>query len=85
MIYYYDLYDELYLYEAYKSMVVDFGLYFREFISSSQKRQITFYENFSWLVLKWVIRKDSIKEKKRKKELKLIFKKLNRLAPKKIH
>ena len=80
-----DLYDELYLYEAYKSMVVDFGLYFREFISSSQKRQITFYENFSWLVLKWVIRKDSIKEKKRKKELKLIFKKLNRLAPKKIH
>ena len=67
------------------SNAIRHGLYFREFISSSQKRQVTFYENFSWLVLKWVIRKDSIKEKNRKKELKLIFKKLNRLAPKKIH
>ncbi|WP_296052516.1 DUF4760 domain-containing protein [uncultured Alteromonas sp.] len=80
-----DLYDELYLYEAYKSMVIDFGLYFREFISSSQMRQVTFYENFSWLVLKWLIRRDSIKEKTRKAELKIIFNKLNNIAPKKVH
>ncbi|QJR82269.1 DUF4760 domain-containing protein [Alteromonas pelagimontana] len=80
-----DLYDELYLYEAYKSMVIDFGFYFREFIISSQKRQVTFYENFSWLVLKWVIRRDSIKEKERKAELSRIFKKLNKLAQKNIH
>lgn len=80
-----DLYDELYLFESHKSMVIAFGIDFRDFIDECQKRQASFYENFSWLVLKWTIRRDSFQEKGRKKELKRIFSLLSKVASNKIH
>lgn len=75
------IYDEQFLYEAHKSMAIYFGMYFREFIAEAQKLQPTYYENFSWLVLKWTIRRDSFTEKKRRKEIKRIFKLLDKAAP----
>jgi hypothetical protein len=80
-----DLYDELYLFESHKSMVVAFGIDFREFIDECQKRQASFYENFSWLVLKWTIRRDSFQEKERKRKLKKIFLSLSQVASNKTH
>ncbi|GEA06420.1 hypothetical protein KUL42_11810 [Alteromonas sp. KUL42] len=80
-----NLYDELYLFEAHKSMVIAFGIDFREFIDECQKRQPSFYENFSWLALNWTIRRDSFQEANRKKQLKKIFKMLNKVALHKIH
>lgn len=79
------LYDELYLYEAHKSMVIALSMYFREFIKEAQQRQPSFYENFSWLALKWVIRRDSHSDKTRKTKLRQILAELDKIASHKIH
>ncbi len=73
------IYDEKYLYEAHKSMVLHFGVILREYVNEKQKEQISFFENFSWLVLKWSIRRDSFEEKITKKKLKKIFKELSKI------
>jgi hypothetical protein len=73
------IYDEKYLYEAHKSMVLHFGVILREFVNEKQKEQISFFENFSWLVLKWTIRRDSFEAKATKVQLKRVFRDLNRV------
>jgi hypothetical protein len=71
------IYDEQYLYEAHKSMVLHLGVYLRGFINEKQREQASFYENFSWLVLNWTIRRDGFEELATKNELKRIFMELN--------
>lgn len=73
------IYDERYLYEAHKTMVIHLGIYLRGYIVMKQKEQISFYENFIWLVVNWTIRKDSFEEAASREELKRIFKALNRV------
>lgn len=79
-----NLYDEQFLYEAHKSMVIHFGVYFREFIDESQKYQVTFYQNLNWLILHWSIRRDSFAEKETKKALKKVFNELSSIKSGKI-
>ncbi|MFT5164267.1 MAG: hypothetical protein ACI9FJ_002868, partial [Alteromonadaceae bacterium] len=73
------VYDELYLYQAHRSMVLHFGVYLRGYIKAKQAERESFLVNFSWLVLKWTIRRDSFEEAITKKELKAVFKALNRV------
>lgn len=87
----YGLYDEAYLYKTYKSMVLDLGIQFRNFIHETQEDRDNpdIYKYFSTLVLIWTIRRGSFSSKQTKNELKLIYKQLRTIEagklPKKRH
>ena len=68
-----NIYDEIYLYKSYKSMVLHIGLLLRGYIDEKQKTNISFFENFNWLVLHWTIRRDSFEEAETKRQLKRVF------------
>jgi hypothetical protein len=86
-----NLYDEYHLYQSYKSMVIQIGIQFRDFIHEVQelRNNPDIYNNFTWLTLHWTIRRDDFVNEQRGKELKLIYKQLNTIEagklPKKKH
>ncbi|NRD73272.1 DUF4760 domain-containing protein [Shewanella sp. VB17] len=79
-----DIYDEIYLYNSHKSTVLYIGLMLRSYINAKQKVNVSFFESFNWLVLKWAIRRDSFEEKETKKQLKKVFKDLSNIKSGKI-
>ncbi|MDN3485906.1 DUF4760 domain-containing protein [Pseudoalteromonas sp. APC 3224] len=78
------LYDEAFLYSSHKSSVIDLSLHLRPFIRERQKKNISLYSDFSLLALKWTIERDSFESLQTKKELKRIFKQLDRVKSGKI-
>lgn len=79
-----DIYDEIYLYKSHKSTVLYIGLMLRGYVRAKQEVNVSFFENFNWLVLKWAIRRDSFEEKDTKKQLKKVFKDLSKVKSGKI-
>ncbi len=73
------LYDESFLYSSHKSSVIDLSLYLRTFIRERQKKNVSLYSDFSLLALKWTIKRDSFESEQTKKELKRIFKLLDKV------
>ncbi|EWH08948.1 prophage membrane protein [Catenovulum agarivorans DS-2] len=80
------IYNEKYLYEVYKSMVLEIGLQFRTLISTvqTQRNNPDIYKNFTWLTLMWTIRRDSFESEQTKKGLVKVFEDLNRIKSGKI-
>ena len=74
-----NLYDELYLYSSHKSQVITLSLVLRPYIRARQKTNVSLYSNFSWLALKWTIRRDSFESTQTKKDLKRVFKQLDKI------
>ena len=74
-----DLYDELYLYNTYKTMVIQLSIMLREVINHAQKDNPAYFENFTWLSLHWTIRRDSFESNATKAELARILKELNKV------
>ncbi len=78
------LYDEAFLYSSHKSSVIDLSLYLRTFIRERQKKNVSLYSDFSLLALKWTIKRDSFESQQTKRELKRIFKQLDKVKSGKI-
>jgi len=74
-----NIYDEAYLYKSHKSTVLKIGLSLRGYIEEKQKSNISFFDSFNWLVLKWTIKRDSFQEKETKRQLKKVFSDLNKI------
>ncbi|WKD23581.1 DUF4760 domain-containing protein [Pseudoalteromonas sp. KG3] len=79
-----NLYDEAFLYSSHKSSVIDLSLHLRPFIRERQMKNISLYSDFSLLALKWTIKRDSFESQQTKKELKRIFKQLDKVKSGKI-
>lgn len=73
------LYDEYHLYQSHKTMVIELGIYFRQFIHETQliRNNPDIFNNFTWLVLHWTIRRDDFVSTQTKKELVMVYKQLN--------
>ncbi|MEJ6497792.1 DUF4760 domain-containing protein [Pseudoalteromonas lipolytica] len=78
------LLDEKYLYSSHKSTVLFMGVWFRSFIKERQKSNESLYLNFTWLVLKWTIRRDSFENDETRKQIRAVFKQLNNIKHGKI-
>lgn len=78
------LLDEKYLYSSHKSTVLFMGVWFRSFIQERQKSNESLYLNFTWLVLKWTIRRDSFENDETRKQIRAVFKQLNNIKHGKI-
>lgn len=72
------LYDEQHLYQSHKTMVIEIGIFFREFIHEVQiaRNNPDIYNNLTWLILHWTIRRDDFTNKQTKNELILVYKQL---------
>ncbi|TVL33320.1 DUF4760 domain-containing protein [Shewanella algae] len=73
------IYDDKFLYEAHASIVIFLSVNFRTFIRKTQEVNPRYYIHFTWLSLKWTIRRDSFEHNKTEKQLKIIFRALNRV------
>ena len=78
------LLDESYLYSSHKSSLLFMGVNFRSYIKERQKSNESLYVNFTWLVLKWTIKRDSFEEQETRIQIKNIFKQLNNVKHGKI-
>ena len=78
------LLDENYLYSSHKSSVLYMGVMFRSFIKERQKSNESLYLNFTWLVLKWTIKRDSFESQETRKQIRAVFKQLNNIKHGKI-
>ena len=74
-----NLYDELYLYSSHKSQVITLSLVLRPYIRERQKTNVSLYSNFTWLALKWTTRRDSFESAQTKKDLKRVFRQLDKI------
>ena len=54
-----DIYDDNYLYEAYKSYVIKLHVYFFDYIKVKQNEQNSLYERFVWLATQWRTKRDT--------------------------
>ncbi|MEQ3528741.1 DUF4760 domain-containing protein [Pseudoalteromonas sp. XMcav11-Q] len=75
------VYDELYLYQAYRSMVIDLGIYFRDYIHEIQKLRNNpwFFKHFTDLVMVWTKRRNLYSEYHTGQQLTEVYKMLNRI------
>lgn len=74
-----NLYDELYLYSSHKTQVLNLCIKLRPYIRTRQKTNISLYSNFTWLALKWTVRRDSFESEQTKKDLKRVFRQLDKI------
>ena len=75
------IYDEHYLYQAHRTMVIEMGLFFRDFINEVQtsRNNPELYRHFTDLVLLWTIRRDEFGEQLTKERLTEVFSMLNQV------
>ncbi|WP_165385554.1 DUF4760 domain-containing protein [Pseudoalteromonas phenolica] len=73
------LYDEDYLYSSHKSQVIMFSLFLRKYIRTRQRSNVALYSDFSWLSIKWALKRNSFESPQTKRELKKVFKQLHKV------